>query len=85
MIYNRAIWLNPENEQTYTSRAIVWELMGDTEEALADYNLAIKLCPTEPTSYFARAITREKMGDISGALKDFAKVSELDANLGICD
>jgi tetratricopeptide (TPR) repeat protein len=44
--YNRAIKLDPQHVEGYDFRAVVWQLKGDNDRAIADYGLSIRVDPT---------------------------------------
>jgi tetratricopeptide (TPR) repeat protein len=85
--FDEAIRLNPDDAQSYSIRADVWDELGVLERAVADYDHAIRIDPNNPAIFHDRAILWQRRGALDKALIDLDRAirfSFSDANL-YCD
>jgi lipoprotein NlpI len=78
----RAIKLDPENEEVFLTRARIRETQADLHGALQDLTEAIRLKPKLETPYIQRARYFAHKGDLKAALNDIEKYHELDSESG---
>ncbi|MCX6328379.1 MAG: tetratricopeptide repeat protein, partial [Bacteroidia bacterium] len=77
---NKAIEINPDNAETYFSRAAAKEMLGDKSGAIADYSKFIEFNPDIKETYSHRGDLRYKLGDYKGAIEDYDKLLEGDSS-----
>ena len=79
--YTKAIRLDPNCQDAYFYRALIYDRFGDNARALRDLNKLLELNPKyHSTAYSNRAIAYENLGQYDKALADFNKALELDPN-----
>jgi len=76
---NKAIELDPLNEQAYLVRAEIIDVIDD-EAPLKDYNKCIEMNPNKVELYAARGLYFYTHNKDKEALKDFAKVLKMNPN-----
>ncbi|MDR2119077.1 MAG: tetratricopeptide repeat protein [Tannerellaceae bacterium] len=77
--YNRAIALNPFNEETYLLKGALLLRERKWEEAIAFFDEVIELNPSFSEAYRGRAKAKAAMGgDVDGAAADRQKADELE-------
>lgn len=74
------IEINPEDPNSYYSRAIVKNELYAWKSAIADYDKAIELAPKFIDAIVNRGTVKDENGDYEGALKDYEKALELRPN-----
>jgi tetratricopeptide (TPR) repeat protein len=84
-VYNRAIELDPQHVEGYDYRAVVWQLKGNNDRAIADWGLAIRVDPTYAAAYYRRGYLYQSMGQISRAKEDYNSSLALPAKNRIGD
>ncbi len=70
-VLNMALVLDPERAETFFSRGGVNFMLGEYDQAVADYSYVLKLRPAADV-YNARGTVYLKMGDTKSAEEDFA-------------
>jgi hypothetical protein len=74
---------NIESEDLFhTQRAIIYLMIGNAEQALADSEKAIQLNPDSALSYLNKAQAYEMMGDISKAIDSYEEADEIAQRIG---
>ncbi|GAA0189263.1 hypothetical protein GCM10009122_49230 [Fulvivirga kasyanovii] len=81
-IFNWSIVLqiNPNDPNSYYSRAIVKNELYTWKSAIRDYDKAIELAPDFSDAIVNRATVKDENGDYEGAIEDYNKAIALDAN-----
>ena len=77
--YNRAIRLNPSDEDAYLRRGYAHRRLGEYRAALLDYNRAVALNRRDAEAYFLRAWAYDFLGKHQRALDDLRKAVALDS------
>ena len=67
----------PHSASSYINRGVVYERLGQLDEAIADYTLAINLVEDYPLAYYNRAAAYQKQGDWKRADADLEAVKRL--------
>ncbi|MBN1596226.1 tetratricopeptide repeat protein [candidate division FCPU426 bacterium] len=80
--YDQALRLDPENAMAYYERALTYEAMDQSGQALADFDRALALEPENAEYYANRGIFHEAHGSPEAALADFNRALELDPTQG---
>ena len=75
--YNKAIKLNPNNNEYYTNRGFLKFLLSEPRLAIADYNQALSINQNDAAAYYNRGIARAKLGRLVKARKDFIRAKNL--------
>lgn len=75
--YSKAIVLDGEYVEAYTSRAAAAAAAGDMQQAVTDYTRAIELRPHDHSLYNRRGSVFEDMGDEQRAQQDYMKAVEI--------
>ncbi|MGH3693053.1 MAG: tetratricopeptide repeat protein [Pseudonocardiaceae bacterium] len=70
------------DENSYTTRGVIYFLMEEFEKCVADFSRAIQLCPSSSDLLAMRADAYEKLGRGDGAQKDRAAAAALDGQAG---
>ena len=65
--YNKAIELNPSNDNAYSNRGNAKDDLGRKKEAILDYNKAIELNPNNDNAYSNRGIAKNNLDKRSRA------------------
>ena len=72
--------INPNEPNSYYSRAIVKNELYTWKSAIADYDKAIELAPNFISALTNRGSVKDENGDYDGALSDYQKALELEPN-----
>lgn len=75
--FNKAIALNPENEEIYFHRGNVYDALGNNKKAVSNFNKAIKLNPLYVDAYLSRAFSYNNLAQANQALADIKKAARL--------
>jgi tetratricopeptide (TPR) repeat protein len=75
--YNKAIELNPKNEEAYYIRGLAYAGKKDTGRAFDDYNRAIELNPKYVQAYLNRSVINLMKGNPEQVISDMCKVIEV--------
>jgi tetratricopeptide (TPR) repeat protein len=67
--FDRAVNLAP-TESNYFERGTTYQMMGEHEQAIADFTSMIEFRPDAAVGYFARAKSKHAIGDFRGAAQD---------------
>ena len=62
---------------TYYSRGLAHNKMGQYDKAISDYTKAIELNPKHADIYYSRGLARNKMGQYDKAISDFTEAIKL--------
>lgn len=79
--YNKAIALQPDDEDAYVRRTQAEQSKGDWDSAIADATKAIELKPDDEYAYSLRGEAKRAKGDLDGAIADCTKVIEINPKL----
>ncbi|HET9253171.1 MAG TPA: tetratricopeptide repeat protein [Candidatus Eisenbacteria bacterium] len=74
---DRALALDPENEEALSTRGTVHLMRQDFGRARADLDRALRLRPESSAAWNNRGLVRLNQGDTSGAVEDFTRAIEL--------
>ncbi len=77
-IANNMISDYPDQPLAYLGRGLIYDTMGNTDEAIADYTQAIKLNPQYSTAYYNRAVAYETQNKLDEAIADYTQAIALD-------
>ena len=69
--FNKAIEINPQDEEAYSIRGLVKAYLKDYNGAIEDFTKAIKINPQNECAYYNRGVAKCKLQDYSGAIKDY--------------
>jgi tetratricopeptide (TPR) repeat protein len=69
--YDRAIQLNPNLSEAYYNRALLKEIIGDTQGAITDYTDVIKRDKGDDRPLNNRGLLKQAEGDLNSAIEDF--------------
>ena len=72
--------INPNEPNSYYSRAIVKNELYTWKSAIADYDKAIEIAPDFISAITNRGTVKDENGDYEGALKDYEKALEIEPN-----
>jgi len=72
--------INPNEPNSYYSRAIVKNELYTWKSAIADYDKAIEIAPDFISAITNRGTVKDENGDYEGALKDYKRALELKPN-----
>jgi len=67
---NQAIQANPNDAQSYASRAAIYQQRRQFDRAIQDYDQVIRLQPSDAQAYAGRANAKQMAGDGRGAAAD---------------
>ena len=73
--------INPDEPNSYYSRAIVKDELYTWKSALRDYNKAIEISPQNIEAYSFRAGTKRSLKDYQGAFDDFTAIIDIKDSL----
>jgi tetratricopeptide (TPR) repeat protein len=76
---SHAISLDPASPFAYTTRALIFEKMGDMDNAVLDYTRAVRIRP-DPEVYNRRGIAFKKLRRYNEAINDFTSTISLAPN-----
>ncbi|MEO6246700.1 MAG: tetratricopeptide repeat protein, partial [Opitutaceae bacterium] len=79
--FDRALVLDPKNDEAYLSRGVAKMSQGDLDTASADFTQAIALNAKNAMAYVNRAVAKLQLGAIDAAIADCTKAIELDPAL----
>ncbi len=74
---NIAIQADSTEEDFYSIRALIYDAIGDTKSAIADWDKYISLVPEYFYGYYRRGWVKDHTGDTKGALEDYTTSIEL--------
>jgi tetratricopeptide (TPR) repeat protein len=77
--FSTAIKINPNDPNSWYSRAIVKDELYTWKAARRDYDKAIELAPDFISAIINRAANKDEAGEYDEAIKDYTKVIELEA------
>lgn len=80
---NKAINLNPDYANAFTSRGNTYQALKDYQRAIADHDKAIALNPTLALAYSNRGNAYQDLGDSQRAISNYDKAISLDPQLAI--
>ena len=75
--YNQAIALSANNSKAYYNRALAYNRLGKSLQAVEDYNKAIQFNSNFADAYHNRGVTRFKLEEREKAIADLRKAAEL--------
>ena len=75
------IQLAPKDARMYDRRGVTKIVLGDYEDAIADFDSAIHIKPEEARFYANRARAKEALGQQESAKSDFEKAKDLDSDV----
>jgi tetratricopeptide (TPR) repeat protein len=75
--FDRAVGLDPRNDDALTGRAAVHAALGNVAQAIIDYSAAAAIRPMDPVPIAGRVALYEKQGDWERALADADQVVRL--------
>ena len=78
--YNKAIEINPKNEELYIWLGTTWYNKKDYDEAISNYNKAIKINPKYELAFYDRGLAHIAKGEYLAAIKDCDEVIEFNPN-----
>jgi tetratricopeptide (TPR) repeat protein len=78
--FNRAIDLDPNDENTYYLRAMAKSALNDYAGVVYDLTKGLEIDPDEISFYFLRGSARIQIKDFKGAISDLTKVIQSDPN-----
>jgi len=67
----------------HNNRGLLYDRIGDYDQAIAEYNQAIKIDPYTLEAYFNRGVIYEIQGDYDGALADYNQALQINPNYAI--
>ena len=73
----QAIQLNPTFQRAFVNRGMVYERIGNAQQAIDDYSRAIQLAPDDAKVYYARGILLRHLGREREAIVDLRKAADL--------
>ena len=74
---DRALALDPENEEALSTRGTVHLMRQDFARARADLDAAVRLRPGSSAAWNNRGLVRMNQGDLAGSIEDFSRAIEL--------
>jgi protein O-mannosyl-transferase len=74
---DRALALEPENEEALSTRGTIHLMRGDYPRARVDLDEALRLRPRSSAAWNNRGLVRLNQGDAEGAIEDFTRAIEL--------
>jgi tetratricopeptide (TPR) repeat protein len=75
--FAKAIQLDSAYHQAFLNRGTVYELVGNTQQALDDYSRAIELAPDNARLYYVRGLVLRRLGKEGEAIIDLQKAADL--------
>jgi len=88
-LYQKAIEINPENDEAYNNRGVSYDQLGEYKKAINSYEEAIKINPKASNTY-NMGVSYQKLGEYKEAINSYEEAikinSEFDiayANMGI--
>jgi tetratricopeptide (TPR) repeat protein len=79
--FNKAIELKPDDTDSYNTRGICKNALGDHAGAIADYDQAIKLAPDNADYYVERGDVKVQQSDRAGAIADYDHAIKLNPKI----
>jgi tetratricopeptide (TPR) repeat protein/serine/threonine protein kinase len=80
---SRALELDPNDDFSWSHRAIVWNKLGQHEKALADDSRAVALNPKDAMHWSNRGLDQGSLGHAEKALVDYNEAIKLDPSRSI--
>ena len=81
--YNKAIKLNPQNENIYNNRGLAYEKNGQLDEAIADFDKAIALNPQLTEAYNNRGLAYADKSQFGKAITDYTQAIALNPDYAV--
>jgi predicted Zn-dependent protease len=75
--FAKAIQLDPANQRAFLTRGIVYEWIGNGQQAIEDYSRAIQLAPDDAKVYYARGLVLRRLGRETEAIADLKRAADL--------
>ncbi len=75
--FAHSIRLDPTDERAYVNRGLVYERMGNVQQAVEDYSRAAFVNPDDSKVYYRRGLALRRLGMDADAIKDLKKAAEL--------
>ncbi len=75
--FAKAIQLDPTHQRAYLNRGMVYEWLGNGQQALEDYTRAIELSPDNAKVYFVRGLLLRHLGQEVEAIVDLRRAADL--------
>ena len=69
--------MNPDDPESFSTRANIRAMLNDLSGANEDYSLALNRNPKDTTALYNRGLTRFNTKDTTGACADWRKAFEL--------
>lgn len=76
--YDRSLTLNPYNTDLLVQKARVYQLLGQTREAIACLNQALLADPRNPSYLIAQGLLHQELGQFDRASHNFQRAHDLD-------
>ena len=83
--YNQAIIISPNNPKAYYNRALAYNRLGKSLQAVEDYSKAIQFNTNFADAYHNRGVTRFKLEEKEKAIADLRKAAQLFRQQGNTD
>ncbi|PZO12616.1 MAG: hypothetical protein DCF25_17315 [Leptolyngbya foveolarum] len=77
---DQAVALESSNPTMLVNRGLVYDELGEYEDAISDYTAAIALDETLSTAYYNRANAHHNLGQFEAAVADYSKAIEQQAD-----
>ena len=75
--FAKAIQLDPTHQRALLNRGIVYEWIGNGQQAIEDYSRVIQLAPDNAKVYYVRGLVLRHLGRETEAIADLEKAAEL--------
>lgn len=75
--FAKAIHLDPAYQRAYLNRGIIYDRLGNLQQAIDDYSKAIELAPGEAMVYYVRGLARKRLGMGDEAMEDLGKAARM--------
>ena len=70
-LYDELIKETPNNGSLYSSRAMVWSILNDQQQVIADLNMAMRLGVKTPSTFINRGASYASLGEFDKAIADY--------------
>ena len=77
-LYDQLIKETPNNPALYSSRAMVYSILNDQQQVIADLNMAMRLGSKTPSVYINRGAAYASLGEYEKAIADYSAAIEAD-------